>query len=288
MYELAYVLVIIIIVVLIGVVILAVWNSNTNDSTTTSSSSTNAKAELVCTTMADNPREAPDLEVYIINLERKPERYQYVSQQLRDLGMKNPHRWVGTDGFKTDDATLLSVGITPDLIARGRGLAGCAASHLRLWTYIRDNNLDWTLILEDDAHFHPDFVTLFPKYWREVPKDALIVFPGFCAPKEVEEEHPEAVIPRGVMCLHGYMLNAKGAAYLLKELLPMDLPVDIPITEHFRHRPGSYIFNGEFTMDGIRPNDYKESQGKRCTFNGLIYQNQQDQGSTIHQLETVF
>lgn len=299
MDGLVFALVIIIISVLIAVVLLVVWNNNTtnntgNDTTNNTGNDTVSGAKgstnntVTVSTMADNPREAPELEIYIINLERKPGRYSYVTSQLENLGMTKYQRWIGTDGFTASDAELLEMGVTKSLIKRGRGLAGCATSHVRLWKHIVQNNMDWTLILEDDAHFHPDFVTLFPKYWREVPKDAKIIFPGFCAPKEVEDENTEAVIPRGVMCLHGYMLNAAGAAYLLKELLPMDLPVDIPITEHFRHRAGSYIFNGNFVMDGIRPNDYKESNGKRCMFNGIIYQNQQDQGSTIHQMETVF
>jgi GR25 family glycosyltransferase involved in LPS biosynthesis len=288
MEGLVVALVIIVIAVLVAILLLALWSQQNNNTDSTTASTNVSKVSDVSATMADHPIDLSELEVYIINLERKPTRFAYVSEQLDQLGLHNYHRWIGTDGFKVDPKEMLSAGVTQSLIDRGLGLSGCATSHIRLWRYIADNNLDWVLIAEDDAHFHPDFVTLFPQYWRQVPADALIVFPGFCAPKEVEDEHPEPVIPRGVMCLHGYMLNAAGAAYLLKELLPMDLPVDIPITEHFRDRPGSYIFNGTCTMDGIRPNDYKEAQGKRCEFRGIIYQNQQDQGSTIHQMETVF
>ena len=90
------------------------------------------------------------------------------------------------------------------------------------------------------------------------------------------------------MCLQGYMISSQGAQYLVNNLLPIKNPVDIDLDNHFDGKPGSYIFNGNVTIDGIRPNDYKEANGRRCMFNGIIYQNHEEQGSTIHGAETVF
>lgn len=225
--------------------------------------------------------------IYIINLDRKPERYEYVTNQLKNMGISNYQKWTAVDGFKTTDDILRNEGITQRLIDQGRGLAGCAASHVKLWKHIANNKLGWTLILEDDTNFHPKFIELFNEYWKEVPKDAKIIFPGYCGPEEIEES-PEKIIEHAVMCLHGYMISWEGAQYLLDKLLPIDLPVDIPIDNHFKENSGSYIFNGNAIVSGIRPNDYKEQNGKRCMFNGIIYQNQQEAGSTIHKEETVF
>jgi len=224
--------------------------------------------------------------IFIINLDRKPERYKYVINQLKKMNIKDYSRVPAVDGFNTSDKKLLNYGIDKTLIDR-KGIAGCAASHVRLWKYIVRENLDWVLILEDDAHFHPKFLTLFNKYWQKVPIGAKIVFVGYCGPKELEETN-EPVISGSVMCLQGYILSWRGAKYLLEKLLPINEPIDILIDKHFKNNPGSYIFNGNVIIDGIRPNDYKEKNGKKCMFNGIIYQNQEDQGTTIHCIDTVF
>jgi GR25 family glycosyltransferase involved in LPS biosynthesis len=180
---------------------------------------------------------------------------------------------------------MLEIGVSQELINKGRGLAGCAASHMKLWKYIADNNLDWVLILEDDAHFHPQFMELFHQYWKNVPKYAKIVFPGWCAQCGISNR---PILEESCMCLHGYMINGPSAKFLLENLPKMTEPIDIVITEFFRNRPGSMIFNENSNMNGIIPNKYKDTNGRRCMFNGIIYQNHQEQGSTIHQENTVF
>ena len=226
--------------------------------------------------------------MYIINLDRKPERYTYVSKQLDALGVIDYHRWPATDGFKTDPQRMLSMGITPKLVER-RGLAGCASSHIRLWQHLAAAKCGWTLILEDDVHFHPQFVQLFESYWKEVPSDAKIVFLGFCGDDEIEKD-THSLVNKSAMCTHAYMISEAGARYLLDNLIPIDDPVDITIVQHFTklNHQDCYSFNGNIKLNGIRPNDYKELNGRRCMFNGIIYQNMQEQGSTIHGEETLY
>lgn len=223
--------------------------------------------------------------IFIINLDRKPERYDYVKEQLDSLGLFGYERISAVDGFQTERKDLAALGLKYEFTER-RGLAGCAASHIKVWRHIAENKLDWSLILEDDAHFHPEFLQLFNEYWSQVPKDAKIIFPGYCT--EEGDLPNSAVVQKAVMCTQAYMLSWRGAQYLLNNLLPVGDPVDIAIDSHFKTHPGSYIFNGNILVNGIRPNDYKESNGRRCMFNGIIYQNHEEQGSTIHQYNTVF
>lgn len=233
-------------------------------------------------TMAENQFEFP---IFIINLDRKPERYSYVTNQLDSLGLSNYQKISGVDGFQSERNELVAYGLQYEFTER-RGLAGCAASHIKVWQHIVDKKLDWCLVLEDDAHFHPDFVTLFPQYWNKVPKNAKIVFPGYCTD---ENNLPSTtIVEKSVMCLQAYMISQQGAKYLLDNLLPIEDPIDIVIDKHFSNHPGSYIFNGNVMVNGIRPNDYKEANGRRCMFNGIVYQNHEEQGSTIHQYDTVF
>lgn len=224
-------------------------------------------------------------QIFVINLDRKKERYNYVAKQLDDLGITNYKKWTATDGFKVDPSEMIADGIDQKLINRGKGLAGCASSHIRLWKHIRDNKLDWTLILEDDVHFHPQFLSLFYKYWKRVPIDAKIVFPGYW---DRPKNDKQIIIQQPVMCLHGYMIDYKGAEYLLDNLLPMDNPIDQHITDHFNNNYGSFIFNGKAIINGVRPDDYKINNGDKCMFNGIIYQNREEYGRTIYNEYTTF
>jgi glycosyl transferase family 25 len=229
-------------------------------------------------------------EIYVINLDRKPERLQYVQAQLKSLGLQPAIKWQATDGFKIDPQLMIKEGVTKKMVER-LGIAGCATSHIRMWKHIAKNKMNWTLILEDDAHFHPEFKSMFHHYWnaiandQKMSRDAKLIFPGYCHPP-TDDENP--ISCEAVMCLHGYMISHVGAKYLLDNLLPMTEPVDIAIVEFFRHKSGSYIFNGSSKISGIRPDDYKEANGDKCKFDGIIYQNQEEQGSTIHTMETVF
>lgn len=223
--------------------------------------------------------------VYVINLKRKPERYQYTVNQLENAGISNYKRWDGTDGFKESPENLMSYGMTKKMAGR-QGIAGCAASHINLWTHIADNKLGWTMIVEDDINIHPNFIKLFPTYWGKVPTNAKIVFVGHCGYEKYNDT--KLVMEKPVMCLHAYMINHIGAQYLLDHLLPMNEPVDIEIVEHFKKHKGSYIFNGNVFIDGVQPSEYKSRNGDKCEFNGIIYQNRKEQGSVIHNEKTIY
>ncbi len=260
-------------------------------------------ALIICFTIIVTPQSDPILmnpisentfpfPIYIINLDRKPERYIYVKKQLEKLGLTNYQKWPATDGFTISPDKMINDGVTHNLTVKGKGLAGCAVSHINIWKHIAENNYisednpdGWTLILEDDAHFHPQFISLFHKYWEHIPKDAKIIFSGYCTQCGGSQKR---ITEKNVMCTHGYMVTSQSAKYLLDNLLPINEPIDIVISNYFRISSGSYIFNGNVVINEIRPNDYKKSNGKRCMFDGIIYQNHKEYGNTIHNEKTVF
>jgi len=222
--------------------------------------------------------------IFIVSLDRKPERYKYVTGQLDSMGMKNYQKWSATDGSKTNTKEIMADGITQKLIERGnKAEVGCASSHIRLWKYIRANKLDWTLILEDDAHFHPEFISIFNKYWKNIPIDAKIVFPGHGGQylPNFQKNRSRLVYQNHTVCLHAYIINWTSAQYLLDKLLPMDKIVDVAVYDHFADHYGSFVFNGNAKVNEIRPDDYKLSKGKKCECDGIIYQNQEEYISTL-------
>ena len=165
-----------------------------------------------------------------------------------------------------------------------RGDSGCSSSHIKLWKYIHENELDWILILEDDANFHPNFKDIFYRYWNDVPQDAYIVYPGHDGTGKIDFPFIKTVLNKSPMCCcHGYMINHKGAKYLLDNILPTKLPIDMSMAILFKKdkSKGVYIFNDKVTIDGIKLSSHKKQNGKKCEFEGIIYQNQEEYKSTI-------
>jgi len=232
-----------------------------------------------------DPVTTMDFPTYVINLEKTPQRYEYVSKQLKAMRISHK-RWLATDGRATFNADLLELGIKYKTHKQPerRGPAGCSASHIRLWKHLVDIEANWTLVLEDDVHFHPRFLDLFPTYWNQIPADAIIIFPGYCFPNG---KSTTPVCRGSNMCTHSYIINARGAQYLLDNLLPMKWNIDIAIQEHFRLRTGSYYFNENMlvkssTGEKILPIAYKHENNDKYMFNGIIYQNRKEFCSTIN------
>lgn len=59
---------------------------------------------------------------FIINLDRNPERYEYVSEQLNNLSIGNFERWPGVDGSKISTRDMISEGVNPHLAEHAKGV----------------------------------------------------------------------------------------------------------------------------------------------------------------------
>ena len=231
-------------------------------------------------------------DVYVINLERDKDRWENVQNEMKKVGITNYHRWDAIDGKKIDNSDLYKYGITQSLIDKqGKGIASCAASHVSLLKHISDNNLGWTLILEDDIHFHPKFKSLFSKYWNETPTNSIIVYPGY-DDRKINFSKNDIVFSFGTYCAHSYMVNSYGARYLLQLLNKIEMAIDEELVKHFDNLSNvnkSFCFNGDIpisyeddnnTID-IIPHDYKRKNGDKCLFSGLIYQNRKEMKSNL-------
>jgi GR25 family glycosyltransferase involved in LPS biosynthesis len=123
--------------------------------------------------------------VYVVSLKEATERRDYIRHTLDAIpglsytivdavnGRKNPHvRQSYRDRGIIDD------------YGHGEGVLGCLASHRMLWERIlyECNSAEpaWTLILEDDAKFHPLLTSeLLSEYLGSIPKDAWMIKLGY-------------------------------------------------------------------------------------------------------------
>lgn len=114
-------------------------------------------------------------EVYLINLERRPDRRRYMELSLVELGMKATY-FPAFDGRTLSPAKLKEMGIKPMMDFKDpflerpltMGEIGCFLSHWNIWNEMIEKNLDTVLVLEDDVRFEYNFKNNF----REVMNDA--------------------------------------------------------------------------------------------------------------------
>lgn len=91
---------------------------------------------------------------FIINMERNIDRKKSMIEKIKDSGLNNFNFVKAIDGktdlcnhnFKVKDNININI-----------GEIGCFLSHLNIWKYIIDNNIEYALILEDDTIFNTTF-----------------------------------------------------------------------------------------------------------------------------------
>ena len=89
----------------------------------------------------------------------------------------------------------------------------CTQSHWNIWKYIINNNIDYALILEDDACFDKLFYEKINQFWKDVDDnewDCIFL-------NASEEIHPtyKWVLAREQYLCGGYILSKRGANKLI-------------------------------------------------------------------------
>lgn len=216
------------------------------------------------------------LPIYVINMDHSKEKLSSIQEELKKVNLyHNYQRWPAVDGHRTKPKEFLKYGVDPGFAQRKPGQSGCASSHRCIWKNMVDNNIEWAFIMEDDAFFHPDFRKLFPVYWNQVPKEAHIIFLGYCWPGGSSSS--STLLKRGgVTGTHAYIINVEVAKRLLNHTKPVDGPIDQMIKKFCdRNKDISYIFRDTVKVNGISPLRYSQSQHKYCC-RGIVYQNRND------------
>ena len=114
---------------------------------------------------------------YVINLERNPDRMQFIQSQLEGLGL-DYERFPAVDGKSiSDQAFEKFANDRPRGNLAGRwtkGKMGCDLSHYELWKIGARSPDPFICILEDDVYMSPD-VKQFLKTTDWIPSDADII-----------------------------------------------------------------------------------------------------------------
>merc|ERR1719387_2858512 len=223
---------------------------------------------------------------YCVNLDRRPERWSFVQQQLADLRLP-AIRWSAVDGQSLDVPALAEHGIVAknslpryflpdeqklfgvDLTAGG---IGCALSHMQIWKDIveRFDGRDDAcfLVFEDDCKFLPGFSeAVLAERIAEVPSDWEIVFLG--GQDLMRKQHELEVGPRVRRLYRGfrettaYLITVAGAKACLEVSVPLRWQIDTHLNDgSMRVGPLQEDPKLEYTL---HPRGY-------CLFPPLVYQ----------------
>lgn len=210
--------------------------------------------------------------IYVINLDRKPDRWRQLSGELGRIRTRSggplssmSRRCSAVDGRYMDQvppsedllpqyllSDQLSVAPIPRLdresdvrdqkIEMTRQEVAVALSHIAVWKLIAAGDVPYALVLEDDVYFRRRFVHDMDEAWRALtigsaegaPVDLL-----YLSFKEVGEARPSKTpsVPlrrpeRGLWQLSGYVLSRAGARRLV-DLLPVRGPIDLWVNLQF-------------------------------------------------------
>ena len=105
--------------------------------------------------------------VYVINLDRRPDRFDSFKKELEKYGIEEVERFSAIDG-----TTIMSNEIP--LLA---GELGVLESHLQIIKKCREENVKNVLILEDDVYFTNEILKL-DEYINNVPSDWDFIYFG--------------------------------------------------------------------------------------------------------------
>jgi GR25 family glycosyltransferase involved in LPS biosynthesis len=229
----------------------------TNDASQVTVQSASITLQYHGTITAQHVLQSPS---YIINMQRKTDRWRTTSRRLHDAGFTNILRWNAIDGSMTTTAQMEK---DFNIMWGSSNHRACSASHTALWTRLLQLWSSSTIhtlpsvvtIFEDDALPHENFSVLFPTYLAHVPTDADVVYVGWqrgaiqsgnkvYVDPPTEPEMPY-VLKRHPACLHAYIVTRSALEKMLKLTLPLHDTIDGKLMRlAWKGQLQSYAFNG--------------------------------------------
>jgi GR25 family glycosyltransferase involved in LPS biosynthesis len=190
----------------------------------------------------------------LINLQRRPDRLKRFKNEYKLDDFKIINGFDGSSPSMEEDADNQSR--TKNISA---GDMGCVLSHIRCYEYIIKNNLEYTLIFEDDAHFCDDFneklKNVYNEYKSNVLSDINILYiGGRFKPNHFTDLKNCSIISDNLIkhnfydnqndwnvkwdldrTTHAYIISKFSAAFLLKTFYTgiVDLPIDHWVVKSF-------------------------------------------------------
>lgn len=184
--------------------------------------------------------------VYIINLDRRPDRFKEFMESLQDWPFKQPIRFAAIDGKQVKP---------PEYWQAGPPAWGCFRSHLQIIETCLNEGVNSVLFLEDDAVISPNFKELVNDFLQRVPENWDMLYlggqhlkAGQNPPLKISENVYQ---PWNINRTHAYALQGRMLDVTYRHLLKKDWHPKHHIDHHYgrlhqrrEHRiycPGQWI-----------------------------------------------
>ncbi len=171
------------------------------------------------------------MQVYVINLERNPERLEFIGQRLESLEI-NFVRVDAIDGYALDKEYIEKFRENSKRPTGWKeGQIGCFLSHRKAWQAIIDGEAEYGVVLEDDLHIAASLKSLISDLsW--IPKDADIIrlesTTNWVKLTKLGQVHNREIclVNNDTWGAGAYILSKKIAQFLLEQDPALWLPAD--------------------------------------------------------------
>jgi GR25 family glycosyltransferase involved in LPS biosynthesis len=187
--------------------------------------------------------------IYIINLYKDVDRLNNAYKQLVKYNITNYERFAGINAAILSDNDINNNTTIIGKIFASRGMIGCGLSHINIWKKIVENNINRTLILEDDFILKDNFLNKFNKYIKKAPEkfDILFLNSNFIHNKNIKLIDINDIFYKQLFIAQtvGYIITLDGAKKILKYINKVSYHIDIDIC--IRH-----LFNNDLNIISIK------------------------------------
>lgn len=202
--------------------------------------------------------------VWVINLDRRPERWRTILGRLKQFGLQ-PHRWSATD--KEDPAVMTEYNKLDPKIRQGE--FACYKSHLNLWDFLYRSEVPYAIIFEDDISVPPGVLLQDVTKVLDNSKGFDVLLLGHCSAQWFARKPSDVTGIGSAMCLHAYAVSREGLRKLVEGTHDYSYAVDAYLHKRFcpgnlcyyakdraqSHRGGKIWAEGLFAQDDNFPTD---------------------------------
>jgi len=188
------------------------------------------------------------LKIYFINMDVNKDRWEKCKNKL-----PNFHRFNAINGKELEIEKLRKYGILNESENwKGRlkaGTIGCALSHIKVMSLIKNQKEKYGLILEDDAIIPDNFISklknlepYFPPYWD-------IIYLGGCniSGRKYNEKFLIPEIKSGHnYCCHAILFNKENVDKVINILTPIEKPIDLQLRSNFDKIKAYFVYPSMF------------------------------------------
>lgn len=167
-----------------------------------------------------------NLPAFVIHIPKlSPERKDFFTENIKNAGFTNMNIFEGVNANNDIEisnfmSNYQNLKFHKDL---SKGQIGCFLSHIKLYNYIIQNNIQISTIFEDDVCFHPEWNKLSHLYYENTPKNFDVLFIGNQIDKcKLENNDVSLINIESTFCTHAYIITYNGAKKLINLIINWD------------------------------------------------------------------